>query len=57
MIVRIWRGQSIGNDADAYRQHVTKNVFPALSAIAGHASAYLLERSVGASTEFLAVTV
>jgi hypothetical protein len=32
-------------------------VFPALSAIAGHAGAYLLERSVGPSTEFLAVTL
>jgi hypothetical protein len=57
MIVRIWRGQSIGKDADAYRQHVTKHVFPTLSAIAGHAGAYLLERSVGPSTEFLAVTL
>lgn len=57
MIVRIWRGRSSSENADAYRRHATEVVFPALSEMPGHAGAYLLTRPVGGQIEFLAVTL
>jgi hypothetical protein len=57
MIVRIWRGRSISENADAYRRHATETVFPALAKFPGHAGAYLLTRLIGGEIEFLAVTL
>ncbi len=57
MIARIWRGSAKGDNAEAYRRHVTETVFPALEAIAGHRGAYLLRRETREGTEFLAVTL
>jgi heme-degrading monooxygenase HmoA len=57
VIARIWRGHGVAGNAEDYRQHVTEDVFPALSRIAGYAGAYLLERPVGGNIEFLAVTL
>ncbi|HEX9462145.1 MAG TPA: antibiotic biosynthesis monooxygenase [Alphaproteobacteria bacterium] len=57
MIVRIWRGQAERDRAQAYHDHVTGRVFPALTRISGHRGAYLLRRDVGTRVEFLAVTL
>jgi heme-degrading monooxygenase HmoA len=57
MIVRIWRGQATSANADAYYQHVTTTVFPALTSIPGHQGAYLLRRETVGQIEFLAVTL
>ncbi|HLJ19599.1 MAG TPA: hypothetical protein VKU84_05350 [Stellaceae bacterium] len=57
MIARLWRGVAVGGNAEAYRQHVTGTVFPSLREIAGHRGAYLLKRTAGGRTEFLAVTL
>ena len=57
MIVRIWRGQANGENADAYFRHVTTAVFPNLTGIPGHRGAYLLRREADGQTEFLAVTL
>jgi heme-degrading monooxygenase HmoA len=56
MIVRIWRGLCIGENADAYERHVTRKVFPGLARIRGHRGAYLLRRHADGGVEFLAVT-
>jgi heme-degrading monooxygenase HmoA len=56
MIARLWRGVAVAGNADAYHRHATTKVFPALRDIAGHRGAYLLKRTVGGRTEFLAVT-
>ncbi|MGH7126559.1 MAG: antibiotic biosynthesis monooxygenase family protein, partial [Stellaceae bacterium] len=56
MIARLWRGVAVAGNADAYQNHATTKVFPALREIAGHRGAYLLKRSVGGRTKFLAVT-
>ena len=56
MIARLWRGVAVAGNADAYHHHATTKVFPALLDIAGHRGAYLLKRTVGGRTEFLAVT-
>jgi hypothetical protein len=56
MIVRLWRGEAATPaKAQAYFEHVTGTVFPALKAIAGHVDAWLLRREVGGRTEFLAM--
>ena len=57
MIVRIWRGQSTVENADAYSRHITGTVFPSLTKIRGHRGAYLLRRETGGRIEFLAVTL
>lgn len=56
MIVRIWRGRAELDRADAYARHVTGEVFPRLTTIAGHRGAYLLRRPDHGRVEFLAVT-
>lgn len=56
-IVRLWRGQATSANADAYFQHVTGTVFPALKTMAGHRGAWLLRREVEGQTEFLALTL
>src|SRR6266446_8123316 len=58
MIARIWRGRTATTaNAEAYFQHVTGTVFPALKELAGHRGAWLLRREVDGQTEFLAVTL
>jgi heme-degrading monooxygenase HmoA len=57
MIVRIWRGQSTIEHADAYFRHVTEKVFPSLAGIPGHRGAYLLRRETAGQIEFLALTL
>jgi heme-degrading monooxygenase HmoA len=44
-------------NADAYQRHVTTNVFPSLSAIAGHRGAYVLRRTTADQVEFLVITL
>lgn len=58
MIVRLWRGTAATPaTAQAYFEHVTGTVFPALKAIPGHVDAWLLRREVEGGTEFLAMTL
>ena len=57
MIARLWRGVASAGNADAYQRHATDTVFPALRGIPGHRGAYLLKRTVGGRTEFLALTL
>jgi heme-degrading monooxygenase HmoA len=57
MIVRLWRGQTTRDNADAYHAHVTQTVFPVLTEMDGHKGSYLLKREVAERVEFLAVTL
>ena len=61
MIVRMWRGQTKAENADAYERFVTTKVFAELPAIPGHRGAYLLKRHIAAGqgdeVEFIAVTL
>ena len=57
MIARTWRGRASTANAPAYVRHFTRNVVPELKRLAGHRGAWLLQRSTGAGTEFLAVTL
>ncbi|TXL71634.1 antibiotic biosynthesis monooxygenase [Vineibacter terrae] len=57
MIARLWRGLAAPATADAYEDHFTRHVAPALAALAGHRGAWLLRRDAGGQVEFLAVTL
>jgi len=57
MIARLWRGVATAGNADTYQRHATNTVFPALRCIPGHRGAYLLKRTAGGRTEFLALTL
>ena len=57
MIVRIWKGEARGENAAAYHDFVTVNVFSALAKLEGNCGAYLLRRDEGEHVEFLAVTM
>ena len=57
MIVRMWRGQTTGANAEAYERFVTTRVFAELPAIDGHRGAYLLKRPIGEGLEFIVVTL
>ena len=57
MITRIWKGEALRENADAYERFVTTQVFSAIAALAGHRGAYLLRRDVDAHVEFMAVTL
>ena len=53
MIARLWRGLAgTPAGADAYQQHVTRKVLPALRGIEGHRGARVLRRD----QEFIVVT-
>jgi heme-degrading monooxygenase HmoA len=56
MIARFWRGLATPANADAYQDHFTHHVRPALDRFAGHRGAWLLRRDSEGRVEFLAVT-
>jgi heme-degrading monooxygenase HmoA len=56
-IVRLWRGQSKPQGADAYHRHVTGTVFPALARIPGYRGGYVLRREIPGRVEFLVATL
>ncbi len=57
MILRMWKGRAAAEKADGYIEHVTKRVFPALTAIDGHRGAYLLLRELDGAIEFVVLTL
>jgi heme-degrading monooxygenase HmoA len=57
MIVRIWHGKAVGEQAHAYERHVSARVFPALGAIGGNKGAFLLRRDTDDGAEFVVLTI
>ena len=57
MFARIWQGEATGENAEAYRHHVTRSVFPSLRAIPGHRGAWLLRREEGERVTFVVMTL
>ena len=55
-VLRLWKGRSTLEKADAYIRHATENVFPQLGSIPGQRGAQLLRRSVANGIEFLVLT-
>ena len=57
MIARVWRGASTVPNGQRYVEHLERSVFPHLTAIAGHRSSHLLQRTVGDRVEFVVTTL
>lgn len=56
MIVRMWRGRALRDNAEAYQRHVTAVVFPKLLTIAGYLGGRVLRRPIDSEVEFLVIT-
>jgi heme-degrading monooxygenase HmoA len=57
VIARQWKGVARPGCADDYIEHLRRETFPALRALAGFAQATVMRREVGDGTEFQVVTV
>ena len=57
MIVRAWHATATAEGADAYREHFTHAVLPALQPIDGYRGAYLLRRDHDGHVELQVLTV
>lgn len=56
MIVRIWTGEALDENADDYRKHFHEVLMPKLRAIDGFINAEALERVVRNRIEFVIIT-
>jgi heme-degrading monooxygenase HmoA len=59
MIARVWRGEAIIQNSEAYRRHFVESVHPVLGRVPGHRGALLLQRNRDGDsrTEFMVVTL
>ncbi|WP_141585847.1 antibiotic biosynthesis monooxygenase [Actinomadura sp. WMMA1423] len=57
MIARIWRATATAEGAEAYRDHFTGSVLPALRSVDGHRGAYLFRRDEGDRVELEVMTL
>jgi heme-degrading monooxygenase HmoA len=57
MIARIWRATATPEGAEAYREHFTDSVLPALRRLDGHQGAYLMRRDTGGRVELEVMTL
>jgi len=56
VIARIWRGWTRGEDTDAYAAYIRETGLDEYTSTKGNRGAYLLYRSDGARTEFVALS-
>jgi heme-degrading monooxygenase HmoA len=56
MIVRLWKGRALPEQADAYKTHVTTTVFPKLAQLKGFLRGRVLCRDLDRHVEFLVMT-
>jgi heme-degrading monooxygenase HmoA len=57
MIARIWRATATPEGAEAYREHFTDSVLPALRRLDGHQGAYLMRRDTDGRVELEVMTL
>lgn len=57
MIARVWKGTASADRAAAYVGHLRDRTFPALTTIAGHRGAYVLQRADAAAVQFTVITL
>ena len=56
MIVRVWRGRTTRENADAYQELLGTTILPGIDSVAGYRGAELFRRDVGEEVEFMTVT-
>jgi len=57
MVVRIWRGWTRIEDADAYRDYMVRVALPAYASVSGNVAVYMTHRRDGTREEFAMITV
>jgi hypothetical protein len=57
MIARVWHGWTKPENADAYQNLLTGEVFPGIQRVAGSRGAWLLRRQDGDETAFITITL
>ena len=57
MIARYWRGWTKVQDADAYENHLQRNVLPGLKGIDGYRGGYVLRNNGPQEVEFVVVNL
>jgi heme-degrading monooxygenase HmoA len=57
VIVRLWRGWTRREDADAYRAYMTRVALPGYADIPGNRAVYMTSRPDGEREEFTMITV
>ncbi|TDD31934.1 hypothetical protein E1287_24815 [Actinomadura sp. KC06] len=57
MIARVWRATATAEGAEAYREHFTASVLPALRRLDGHRGAYLFRRDSDGRVELEVMTL
>jgi hypothetical protein len=57
VIARHWRGWTKVQDADAYENLLTQNVFPSLSGIEGYQGGYILRHNGEEEVEFVVINL
>ena len=56
MIVRVWRGRTSRDNADAYQRLLATSVLPGIDRVQGFRGAELLRRDAGDEVEFMTLT-
>jgi heme-degrading monooxygenase HmoA len=56
VIVRVWRGRTSRDNADAYQQLLATSVLPGIDRVQGFRGAELLRRDAGDEVEFMTLT-
>jgi heme-degrading monooxygenase HmoA len=56
MIIRVWRGQTIADKADAYERFLKEMAYPDYGGVPGNRGWILLRRSVSQTVEFMFVS-
>ena len=57
MIARVWSARAVAMNLEAYKTHLSRNVFPELRSIEGFVRAELLTRGSGDEIEIVVTTV
>src|SRR5207248_7174824 len=57
MILRVWRGYTVPQDADAYEAMLRETILPDIHRVAGYRGAYLGRRNADQEVEFLTLTL
>lgn len=57
MILRMWRGYTLPQNAGAYNAMLQETILPGLHRVSGYRGAYVARRNVGNEVEFLTLTL
>jgi hypothetical protein len=57
MIARVWSARASAQNLDAYKTHLSRNVFPELRSISGFVRAEFFTRTTGSEFEIVVTTV